>query len=209
MSCTWGFILTRVSALQKGCEYSKTVALHGPQVFRGIIFIKVYSFVLCHSAATSGVCNGNQCQKTLRADINQPERVQRFAALQVRGHPHVPYGERLRLLNLFSLERRRLRADLILAFKVFKGYVDLSPSVFFLHPPRAGLRGHTYRLLQGPSRLRCRSGAFSVRVVKYWNRSSAPLVLVSSVCFRNLSCSTCVIFCSPTLPSIIIVTPDF
>ncbi len=47
-------------------------------------------------------------------------------------------------------------------------------------PPRAGLRGHTYRLLQGPSRLRRRSGAFSVREVKYWNRLPAHLVLAFS-----------------------------
>ncbi len=54
-------------------------------------------------------------------------------------------------------------------------------SEFFLRPPRAGLRGHAYRLLQGPSRLRRRSGAFSVRVVKYWNRLPAHLVLEPSV----------------------------
>ncbi len=35
------------------------------------------------------------------------------------------YEERLRQLNLFSLER--LIADLILAFKIFKGEVDLNP----------------------------------------------------------------------------------
>ncbi len=118
---------------------------------------------------------------TLRADITQLERVQRLATRLVRGHSHVPYEERLRQLNLFSLERRRLRADLILAFKIFKGEVDLNPSAFFLRPPRAGLRGHAYRLLQGPSRLRRKSGAFSVRVVKYWNRLPAHLVLAPSV----------------------------
>ncbi len=88
---------------------------------------------------------------TLRADINQLERVQRLASRLVRGLRHVPYEERLRQLNLFSLECRRLRADLILAFKIFKGLIDLNPSEFFRRPPRAGLRGHTYRLLQGPS----------------------------------------------------------
>ncbi len=75
------------------------------------------------------------------------------------------------------MERRRLRADLILAFKIFKGEVDLNPSEFFLHPPPAGLRGHIYRLLQS---LRRRSGAFSVRIVKYWNRLRAHLVLAPS-----------------------------
>ncbi len=87
---------------------------------------------------------------TLRADINQLERVQHLATRLVRGLRHVPYEERLLQLNLFLLERRRLRADLILAFKIFKGEVDLNPSEFFL-PPRASLRGHTYRLLQGPN----------------------------------------------------------
>ncbi len=51
----------------------------------------------------------------------------------------------------------------------------------FIRPPRAGLRGHTYRLLQGPSRLRRRSGENSVWVVTFWNRLPAHLVLSPSV----------------------------
>ncbi len=87
--------------------------------------------------------------QTLRADFNQLERVERLATRLVRGLRHVPDEERLRLLNLVSLECGRLRVDLILAFKNVKGEVDLNPSEFFLRQPRAGLRRHTYRLLQG------------------------------------------------------------
>ncbi len=124
---------------------------------------------------------------TPRADIKQLEKVQRLATRLVRV---------LRQLNLFALERRRLRADLILASKFFKGEVDLNSSEFSLRPPRAGLRGHTYRLLQGPSRLRRRSGAFSVRVVKFWNRLSAHLVLSPSVSIfkKQLDCQWSEIF---------------
>ncbi len=117
---------------------------------------------------------------TLRADISQLESVQRLATRLVSGLRHVPYEERLRQLNIFSLERRRLRAGLILAFKIFKGEIDLNPPDFNLLPPRAGLRGHTYRLLQGPSHQR-RSETFFAHVVKDWNRLSAPLVISSSV----------------------------
>ncbi len=73
---------------------------------------------------------------TLRPDNNQLERVKRIVTRPVRGLRRVPYEERLHQLHLFSLEQRHLRADLMLAFKIFK---DLSPSDFFFRPPRAGL----------------------------------------------------------------------
>ncbi len=75
------------------------------------------------------------------ADINNLKRVLCLETRLMRGPNHVPYEERLRQLNLFSLESRRLQTDLILAFKAFKGEVDFNPSEFFLHPPKPGLRG--------------------------------------------------------------------
>ncbi len=133
---------------------------------------------------------------TLRADINQ-QKVERLATRLMDGFHHVPYEERLRQLNLFSLERRRLQADLTLACKICKGEVDLSPSDFFLRPPRAGLRGQTHRLplaplVMSPSGFIFKKNSWTV---------NGPKSSLQHLCN----------FCSPSpiFFSIFIVTPDY
>ncbi|MGH0148204.1 UNVERIFIED_CONTAM: hypothetical protein FKN15_043119 [Acipenser sinensis] len=56
------------------------------------------------------------------------------------------YADRLKELNLFSLEQGRLCGDLIQTFKILKGIDNVDPGDFFDLKKETRTRGHKWRL---------------------------------------------------------------
>ena len=78
------------------------------------------------------------------------------------------YEDRLRCLNLITLETRRLKGDLIEVFKIFKGFDNLDPIMFF-ELSTAPTRGHSLKLVKQRCRLEIRKFSIAHRAVEMWN----------------------------------------
>jgi len=126
------------------------------------------------------------CNPYLKRDIKRIERVQRLAFRMIKGFKNLSYEETLVKLDSFSLERRRLHGDLICAYRISRGEIDISWSDLFLHPPRLGLRSDSqFKIFQQHALNRRRHSAFAVRVAPFWNKFQSELHNAPSVTVFN------------------------
>ena len=115
----------------------------------------------------------------LQTDIPCLERVQRTATRLVRGIRTYPYSERWLHPNIFPLDIRRLRGDLILTFRLFA-------ENFFTLAGESSPRGHDKKILKLHCRTSTRLRFFSVRVIQPWNSPPQDVVCASSLaCFKT------------------------
>ena len=120
----------------------------------------------------------------LKSDIRKIETVQRTFTRLLCKKLNIQYNDyldRLKILNLDSLEQRRLKTDLILAYKIRHKLVNLNAIPFLTLndiPQLYNLRRHTENLSSSFSKSSIRAQFFSNRIIKVWNK--LPQELVSS-----------------------------
>jgi len=118
----------------------------------------------------------------LKKDIEHLEKVQRKATKLVQGLASMSYEKRLEALKLTSLEKRRLRGDLIEVFKLVTGKENIDCTrLLQLDDSVYDTRGHRFKLKKHRSRLDIRKNFFSNRVVSHWNSLPSHIVEAESV----------------------------
>jgi ribonuclease P/MRP protein subunit RPP40 len=114
----------------------------------------------------------------LQKDIDLIEGIQRRATKLVVGMKGMSYEERLKFLDMTTLETRRVRGDLIEV--ILKGMEDVKKEQFFTME-KGCTRGHELKLFKPSCHLDYRKYAFSNRVINMWNSLPSDVIACNTV----------------------------
>ncbi len=103
-------------------------------------------------------------------DIAKLEAVQRRATKMVTSLRNKAYEKRLVQLNLFSLEKRRLRGKLIECFKILKGFTNVDTNKIFSINTTSRTRSNGVKPRCKQVQLDCTKFFITNDVVREWNK---------------------------------------
>lgn len=101
-------------------------------------------------------------------DRQKLEKIQKRATKMIPEVRHMEYEDRLKHLNLFSLDKRRERGDLIQTFKIIKKLDNVDPS-FYFSKNVLNTRNNGYKLAKADFKSSIGGHFFTNRVFDKWN----------------------------------------
>ena len=114
-------------------------------------------------------------------DLRLLEKVQKRWTKRIDGLDSLSYPQRLRVLNLYSIEGRLLRADLIKCWKIFNNECAVNAEDIFVLARGRPTRGHRFKIAHSHCSLECRKRYFALRVVSTWNSLPDEVVGLNSL----------------------------
>ena len=102
-------------------------------------------------------------------DARKLEQVQRRWTKRIDNLGEMKYAERLCKLDLFSVQGRLLRSDLIQYWKVMNGRCSIPVDSMFTQLQNAPTRGHKLKIFVNRSNTDVRKRSFANRCVNVWN----------------------------------------
>lgn len=112
--------------------------------------------------------------------INKLEKVQRAATRIVPELRRLDYEERLVILGLTTLEKRRERGDMIMLYKCTRGIERIDRENFIVRD-EGRTRGHSYKLKKGRCKGDVRKYSFPYRSIDKWNSLGEEVVCARSI----------------------------
>ena len=118
----------------------------------------------------------------LKKDMKLLEDVQHRATRMVPGLSMISYEERLKLMDLHSLAYRRVKGDVIEAYKYLNGIYKVDCNDILPKHIDTGIhtRGHSLKLRKRSCVSRIRANVFGFRIVNLWNSLSEDVVSAGS-----------------------------
>ena len=117
----------------------------------------------------------------MKKHIRKLERVQRLGTRMIPGYKELPYEERLRRLNLPTLEERRERGDMITMYKIVNGMDILDREDLIKISSNRQLRGHPKKIHKDSCMGDVKKYSFPYRGIDKWNKLSREVVCAESV----------------------------
>lgn len=113
---------------------------------------------------------------SLRKDIAIVESPQRRFTKMITEYRDIPSSERLVELGSNTVETRRIKFDLVTAFKIWKGLLRITPGNskvrdLLRHEPEPKVRNlrRSPRIRKPLSRSKIRASCFGIRILDSWN----------------------------------------